>query len=103
MYGKTPKGGAALGGYVSASRGLKSLDLDWNALHGEGARAFLVGLHDNGVDPGGKLRRLSLAWNRLGSGSHIDQAWKKAATTCAKVLADIFRDGEKLFHLDLFL
>ncbi|CAJ1455642.1 unnamed protein product [Effrenium voratum] len=47
---------------------LKVLDLAWNALHGDAAEALLEGLYENGkADGDSGLRRLGLAWNRLGS------------------------------------
>eukprot|EP00913_Durusdinium_trenchii_P011937 g11212.t1 len=82
------------------SSNLKVLDLAWNALHGEAAEALLEGVYENNkaadARHSGGLRRLSLAWNRLGSASNSGQA-----TRSAKLLSSIFEDCTTLFHLDL--
>eukprot|EP00439_Symbiodinium_sp_Y106_P081675 s107_g20.t2 len=100
------EGGAALGSFLVRANQLRILDLNWNALHGDGAEAFLDGLHQNASfgdeDQQGGVRRLSLAWNRLGSGRVPKGDSRKAeATRCAKLLAAIFQDCKTLFHLDL--
>eukprot|EP00931_Biecheleriopsis_adriatica_P052251 TRINITY_DN30378_c0_g1_i2.p1 TRINITY_DN30378_c0_g1~~TRINITY_DN30378_c0_g1_i2.p1 ORF type:complete len:1630 (+),score=356.30 TRINITY_DN30378_c0_g1_i2:150-5039(+) len=100
-------GAAALGQYVASCAKLTCLDLNWNNLQGEGGYAFLEGVYDNNASYGAKgseggLRRLSLAWNRLGSGNQPPSASRKQqATRCAYMLGNIFRDCEALFHLDL--
>lgn len=99
--GTNPRGGVALGTLLSTSRELKSLDLHWNSLHGAGGNAFLRGLYDNGLEGNGKLRRLDLAFNRLGSGLHTDDSILKESDRNAKVLASVFQDCSTLFHLDI--
>jgi len=64
--GQDDQVGTALGQVVSASRELEVLDLHWNVLRGAGAFALLSGVYENNCSMGGKLRRLNLAWNRLG-------------------------------------
>jgi len=98
--GHTPRGGNALASLISMALQLNSLDLNWNLLHGEGAHAFLKALLDNSF-AAGKLRRLSLAWNRLGSGAQRDPERRKDAQTSAKILASVFQEGSTLFHLDI--
>jgi len=99
--GTSPRGGIALGILLSTCRELRSLDLHWNSLHGTGGNAFLRGLYDNGLEGCGKLRRLDLAFNRLGSGLHTDDAITKESDRNAKVLASVFQDCSTLFHLDI--
>mmetsp|Transcript_101952 Transcript_101952/g.186148 ORF Transcript_101952/g.186148 Transcript_101952/m.186148 type:complete len:1297 (-) Transcript_101952:61-3951(-) len=99
--GANLRGGTAIGGYLSLAHQLSKLDLHWNSLHGEGARALLKGVYANGVESNGKLRGLNLAWNRLGSGSQPDSTKKREAGKVAKVLSSVFQDGQTLFHLDL--
>ncbi|CAE8628737.1 unnamed protein product [Polarella glacialis] len=99
--------GAALGRFMVASGTLRCLDLNWNQFQGEGAQALLTGVYDNNTTHGARgaeagLRRLSLAWNRLGSGRHPSAVGKKQSSSrCARILASIFQDCTVLFHLDL--
>lgn len=74
--GHGDKAGTALGSLVASARELEVLDLHWNFFHGAGATALLNGIYENGCTIGGKLRRLNLAWNRLGMrcGEHSLQA-----------------------------
>lgn len=95
------RGGIAIGNYLALAHQLTKLDLHWNSLHGEGARALLKGVYANGVENSGKLTGLNLAWNRLGSGTQQDSAKKREAGRVAKILSRVFQDGKTLFHLDL--
>mmetsp|Transcript_117307 Transcript_117307/g.184520 ORF Transcript_117307/g.184520 Transcript_117307/m.184520 type:complete len:1568 (+) Transcript_117307:87-4790(+) len=112
--GTSQKSGEALGELLKIPNlNLKALDLSWNAFQGTGAHAFMKGLYANGgggnrdtdgkdgVELRGNLRRLNLAWNRLGSGYHVDLRRRKDAETSARWLASVFQDGDTLFHLDL--
>lgn len=97
----TTGAGAALGHFVEHSSSLKVLDLAWNALHGEAAEALLEGIYDNNkaadARKSGGLRRLGIAWNRLGSKATNSSQ----ATRSAKLLCSIFEECKALFHLDL--
>lgn len=97
--GTSTKCGGALGTLVGQHERLKSLDLSWNALHGPGAHSLLKGLYDNGR--GLNLRRLNLAWNRLGSGQHSDPKRREDGQRAAKLLGSVFQDGAVLFHVDI--
>jgi len=100
--GSYARGGTALGGLVGAGRILSSLDLSWNTLHGEGAQSFIRGVYDNGIVSGGKLQRLDVAWNRMGSGSHsADETRRREALITARIWGEVFKHGNTLFHLDL--
>lgn len=96
----TAVAGAALGHFVAQSSTLKVLDLAWNALHGEAAEALLEGIYDNNkaadARESGGLRRLGIAWNRLGS-----KATNSQTTRSAKLLCSIFEDCKAMFHMDL--
>jgi len=99
--GASPRIGTALGTLLNSALQLESLDLYWNQFHGQGAHHFLQGLYDNGVQLGGQLRRVNLAWNRLGSGNSTSEARRQDALRSAKLFGSIFHDGSVLFHLDI--
>lgn len=114
LLGQSDAGGIALGQLLQERQELQTLDLHWNSLHGIGATCFLAGLYENNITIGGQLRRLNLAWNRLGlrckdsqrnSGTHGSATC--SCTVClptsrtAKMLSSIFSDGKVLFHLDI--
>eukprot|EP00930_Biecheleria_cincta_P022335 TRINITY_DN16310_c0_g8_i1.p1 TRINITY_DN16310_c0_g8~~TRINITY_DN16310_c0_g8_i1.p1 ORF type:complete len:1606 (+),score=285.74 TRINITY_DN16310_c0_g8_i1:302-4819(+) len=96
--------GSAVGSYMATCATMKCLDLSWNQFGGDGGLALLEGLYENNMTFGsqdGGVRRLSLAWNRLGSGKHPDMLKKQQSARCARQMANIFQDCEPLFHLDL--
>lgn len=96
--------GSAVGSYLASCATVKCLDLNWNQFGGDGGFSLLEGLYENNiafVSRGGGIRRLSLAWNRLGSGKHPDVLKKQQSAKCARQLTNIFQECEALFHLDL--
>jgi hypothetical protein len=97
--GSSPRGGMGIGYLLSAHAKLKSLDVSWNEFHGPGAHALLKGLHNNSCSL--SLARLNLAWNRLGSGYNADQKRKDDAERSARLLGNVFSDGDRLFHIDI--
>lgn len=100
--GTTTRCASALGGLVGAGRLLTSLDLAWNMLSGEAALLVVTAIGDNGATAGGQLRRVNLAWNRLGTATQAGlENRRRQATMVAKAFADVFTFNKTLFHLDL--
>jgi Ca2+-binding EF-hand superfamily protein len=64
--GRNDRVGTALGSLITSARNLEMLDLNWNLLSGAGALEVFKGIYENNCNCHGKLRRLSVAWNRLG-------------------------------------
>ncbi|CAJ1374715.1 unnamed protein product, partial [Effrenium voratum] len=84
--------GKVLGAMIGDLKFLRVLDLHWNSFNGLGAFKLLEGLYDNRAG-GGRLSRVDLSWNRLGTGAkHCSPA---------KMLSDVLANNDNLFHLDI--
>lgn len=83
--------GTTLRGLLKTHRQLRELDVHWNHFSGEGARALVLGLIENGK-AGGRLHTVNLSFNPLGKVGGED--------ICIQ-LAKLFAETASLRHLDL--
>eukprot|EP00930_Biecheleria_cincta_P060897 TRINITY_DN4647_c2_g1_i1.p1 TRINITY_DN4647_c2_g1~~TRINITY_DN4647_c2_g1_i1.p1 ORF type:complete len:1790 (-),score=358.53 TRINITY_DN4647_c2_g1_i1:120-5489(-) len=103
------KTGPALCTLMGEARQLQSLDIHWNQFSGPGAASLCQGLQDNFSQMNGQLKRVNMAWNRLGLRCNNPEMLGEecACETCRgcaqamATLAAVFAEGNVLFHLDL--
>mmetsp|Transcript_106320 Transcript_106320/g.189065 ORF Transcript_106320/g.189065 Transcript_106320/m.189065 type:complete len:1104 (-) Transcript_106320:126-3437(-) len=84
--------GASIRSLAKGYRTLEELDLHWNLLSGDGAKAVVQGIIENSKAKA-KLHKVSLSWNPLGKSSSAEEL--------CQLLASLFAETTVLRHVDL--